>query len=73
MRTTINVSDDLLKEARSVYKTDNKSEMIGKALEDAVRFRKLQQFMDLKGDIEFDEKAINKLRSAELDESENIN
>ena len=43
--------------------------MVETALKDAVRFKKLQQFMKLKGNINFDEKALKKLRSAEINEN----
>ena len=71
MRTTINISENLIKEAEAIYKVNSRSETIENALKDAVRFKKLQQFMDLKGKIEFDEEAIRKMRSAEIEESEN--
>ncbi len=69
MRTTINISDDVIKETETVYKANSRSEMIEIALKDAVRYKKLQQFMKLKGKIEFDEESIKKIRSAEIEES----
>lgn len=71
MRTTLNISEDIIKEAEAIYKTKSRSEMVERALKDAIRFKKLQQFMKLKGNIEFDEKAIDKLRSAEIEETKN--
>jgi len=71
MRTTINISEYILREAEAVYKSKSRSEMIETALKDAVRYKKLQQFMKLKGNIEFDEKAIENLRSAEIEETKN--
>jgi len=66
MRTTINISDCIIREAEAVYETKSRSEMIETALKDAVRYKKLQQFMKLKGNIEFDIKAIENLRRAEI-------
>jgi len=71
MRTTLNLSEKIIKEAESIYDTSSKSEMVENALIDAIRFKKLKQFMKLKGEIEFDEKSIEKLRSAEIEESKN--
>ncbi len=71
MRTTINISEDIIKEAEAIYKTKSRSEMIETALKDAVRYKKLQQFMNLKGNIQFDEQAIKNIRSAEIEETKN--
>ncbi len=71
MRTTLNISEKLIKEAQSIYSTNSKSEMVERAIKDAVRFRKIQKFMKLKGKIEFDEKSIAKLRRAEIAETKN--
>lgn len=71
MRTTLNISEDVIKEAEAIYKAKSRSEMVETALKDAVRFKKLQQFMKLKGNIEFDEESIERLRSAEIEEAEN--
>jgi Arc/MetJ family transcription regulator len=68
MRTTLNLSENIVKEAETIYKAKSKSEMVEMALKDAIRFKKLQQFMKLKGNIEFDEKAIKDIRSAEIEE-----
>lgn len=71
MRTTLNISEDVIKEAEVIYKAKSRSEMVETALKDAVRFKKLQQFMKLKGNIEFDEESIERLRSAEIEETKN--
>ncbi|MFW5980583.1 MAG: type II toxin-antitoxin system VapB family antitoxin [Halanaerobiaceae bacterium] len=70
LRTTLNISEDLIKETESIYNAKSKSEMVEMALKDAVRFKKLQKLMDLKGNIDFDEKAIAKLREAEIEENQ---
>lgn len=62
MRIILNLSEKIIKEAESIYDTSSKSEMVENALIDAIRFKKLKQFMKLKGEIEFDEKSIEKLR-----------
>ena len=71
MRTTLNISEEVIEEAKAVYKASSKSELVETALKDAVRFKKLQQLMQLKGKIEFDEKSIKDLRSAEIEETQN--
>lgn len=68
MRTTINISDDIVKETQALYNTTNKSNAIESALKDAIRFKKLQKLMELKGKLNFDEEAVNDLRRAEIDE-----
>lgn len=71
MRTTLNISEDVIKEAEAIYKTNSRSEAVETALKDAIRFKKIQQFMNLKGKLNFDEKAIEQLRSAEINETKN--
>ncbi len=70
MRTTINVSEDILKEAEMLYETNNRSKAVEEALKDAIRMKKLQHLMELKGKIDFviDSSDIEKLRSMEIDE-----
>ncbi|MBP2071254.1 type II toxin-antitoxin system VapB family antitoxin [Thermoanaerobacterium butyriciformans] len=70
MRTTINVSEDILKEAEMLYETNNRSKAVEEALKDAIRMKKLQRLMELKGKINFaiDSSDIEKLRSMEIDE-----
>ncbi len=71
MRTTINIAEEILKEAEELYNTTNRSNAIETALKDAIRFKKLQMLMDLKNRIEFDEKTVEHLRRAEIDETNN--
>ncbi len=70
MRTTLNLSELIVKEVEALYGSKNRSKAVEKALEDAVRQRKLQAFMALKGQVEIDVEATKKIRKAELDENE---
>lgn len=69
MRTTINISENIIKEAEALYGTKNRSKAVENAIEDAIRFRKLKEFMQLKSKISFDEKEIKSLREKELSEN----
>lgn len=69
MRTTLNISDDVIRETEAVYKAKSRSEMVENALKDAVRYKKLQKLMKLKGKLEFDEASIKKLRRSEIAET----
>jgi Arc/MetJ family transcription regulator len=71
MRTTINVSDQVLKETEELYNTTNRSKAVENALKDAVRFKKLQMLIDLKGKLSFDVKSIASIRRSEIDETDN--
>ncbi len=71
MRTTINLSDDIVKETESLYNANTRSKAIENALKDAIRFKKLQLFMQLKSKIHFDEEAMRNLREKEINETEN--
>lgn len=71
MRTTINISEELVKEAEALYETTNRSKAIESALADAIRYKKLQAFKQLKGKISFDEELLNNVRSMEMHEEEN--
>ena len=71
MRTTLNISEDLLKEAEAIYKTSNRSKAVESALRDAIRYKKIQELKQLKGKISFDEEYLKNIRSLELDETEN--
>jgi Arc/MetJ family transcription regulator len=71
MRTTINLSDDIIKETESLYNANTRSRAIENALKDAIRFKKLQLFMKLKSKIHFDEEAMRNLREKEINETEN--
>ena len=68
MRTTLNLPEQLVKEVESLYSTGNRSKAVEKALEEAVRQKKLKAFMDLKGNVSIDEAAIKNIRDAELNE-----
>lgn len=70
MRTTINISEEILKETEALYNTKNRSKAVENALKDAIRLKKLQLLMDLKGKLNFDEEKVEKMRSAEIDESD---
>ena len=65
MRTTINIDDQLIKEAEAIYKAESRSKSIEYALRDALRMKKMEQFRSLIGKIEFDEEAIRQLRDSE--------
>lgn len=70
MRTTINISDSVLRETMELYNAENKSQSIETALRDAIRQKKLQGLKSLKGKIEFNitKEDVESLRSLELDE-----
>lgn len=66
VRTTLNLTEKLVKEVESLYGSGNRSKAIEKALEEAVQFKKLKAFMDLKGRVALDEEAVRNIREAEL-------
>ncbi|NJD02354.1 MAG: DUF2191 domain-containing protein [Ruminiclostridium sp.] len=68
MRTTLNISGDLIKEAEAIYQTGNRSKAVENALRDAIKMKKLEAFKQLKGKIQFDTNSVDKLRSLENDE-----
>ncbi len=70
MRTTLNLSEDIIREVESLYDAGSRSKSVEMALQDAVRLKKLHAFMDLKGTLEIDEEAVKVLREAELGEDE---
>lgn len=70
MRTTLNLSEQLVREVESLYGNGNRSKAVEKALAEAVRLKKLEAFMNLKGRVSIDETAVNKIREAELTEHE---
>jgi metal-responsive CopG/Arc/MetJ family transcriptional regulator len=70
MRTTLNLSEQIIREVEALYGTENRSRAVEKALEDAIKQKKLQAFMALKGQVEIDEEAISIIRKAELAENE---
>ena len=69
MRTTLNISEDLIKEAETLYQTENRSKAVENALRDAIKMKKLESFKQLKGKIQFDTAtSVDELRSLENDE-----
>jgi len=68
MRTTINISEEIIKEAETLYNTKNRSKAVENAIKDAIRFKKLKEFIALKSKITFDEEYIKKIRDAEINE-----
>lgn len=65
MRTTINISDHIIKETETIYKANSRSKSIEMALQDALQQKKIEQLKEMIGKIEFDEKAILELREKE--------
>jgi Arc/MetJ family transcription regulator len=63
MRTTLNISDEVIREAEALYGYENRSRAVENALKDAIRIKKLEKFKNLKGRIHIDEDAVNKFRS----------
>jgi metal-responsive CopG/Arc/MetJ family transcriptional regulator len=68
MRTTLNLSELIIKEVEALYGSENRSRAVEKALEDAIKQKKLQAFMALKGKVEIDEEAVKRIREVETDE-----
>jgi Arc/MetJ family transcription regulator len=71
MRTTLNLSESIINETQKLYNTTNRSNAVESALKDAIRYKKLQNLMKLKGKIQFDDGYLEAQRRAEIDESEN--
>ncbi len=65
MRTTLNISDDVIKEVESIYPIKNRSKAIEEALKDAIKYKKIARLKSLKGKIEFEiePEDIEKMRS----------
>jgi len=70
MRTTLNISENIIREVERLYKTGSRSKSVENALEDAIRLKKIKAFMALKGNLDIDEEAVKRLREAELKENE---
>jgi metal-responsive CopG/Arc/MetJ family transcriptional regulator len=68
MRTTLNLSELIIKEVEALYGSENRSRAVEKALEDAIKQKKLQAFMALKGRVAIDEEAVKRIREVETDE-----
>lgn len=71
MRTTLNLSENIIKETQKLYNTTNRSNAVESALKDAIRYKKMQNLMKLKGKIQFDEEYLESQRRAEIDEFQN--
>ncbi len=65
MRTTINIDDQLIKEAEAIYKAESRSKAIEYAVRDAIQIKKMEQLRSLIGKVEFDEEAMRQLRDSE--------
>ncbi len=65
MRTTINIDDQLIKEAEAIYKAESRSKAIEYAVRDAIQIKKMEQLRSLIGKVEFDEEAMGQLRDNE--------
>ncbi len=65
MRTTLNISDDILKEVEEIYNKKNKSKAVEEALKDAIRNKRMSALKSLKKKIDFEVKPedIEKMRS----------
>ena len=72
MRTTLNISDNVINETQQLYNVKNRSNAVEQALKDAIRYKKLLKLMSLKGTIEFDDRYLEEQRSAEINETKNI-
>lgn len=70
MRTTLNISDDLVAETQAIYNTKNRSNAVEQALKDAIRFKKLQKLFALKGKVDFDEEYLEAQRRVETEAEE---
>jgi metal-responsive CopG/Arc/MetJ family transcriptional regulator len=68
MRTTLNLSELIIKEVEALYGSESRSRAVEKALEDAIKQKKLQAFMALKGRVAIDEEAVKRIREVETDE-----
>ena len=71
MRTTLNISDSVIRETEALYGSSSRSGSVESALKDAIKFKKLQNLMSLKGKIEFDGEYLEEQRRIELNEQEN--
>ncbi|MGI6669839.1 MAG: type II toxin-antitoxin system VapB family antitoxin [Acetivibrionales bacterium] len=66
MRTTLNISDDIIAETQALYDAKNRSNAVEQALKDAIRFKKLQKLFALKGKVDFDEEYLEAQKRAEI-------
>ena len=67
MRTTLNISQNVIKEAELFYGSENRSKAVEEALIDAIRMKRLQKFRELAGNLDFELESedIEKIRSQE--------
>jgi Arc/MetJ family transcription regulator len=63
MRTTLNISDDIIAETQALYDAKNRSNAVEQALKDAIRFKKLQKLFALKGKVDFDEEYLGSAKA----------
>jgi len=68
LRTTLNLSEQIVREVEALYGSGNRSKAVEKALEDAIKQKKLQAFVALKGKVTIDEEAVKRIRQAEIGE-----
>lgn len=68
MRTTLNLSEQIVREVEALYGSGNRSKAVEKALEDAIKQKKLQAFVALKGKVAIDKEAVKRIRQAEIGE-----
>lgn len=54
MRTTLNIPEDLIEEARSLLKFQSKTDTVIVALEELIRKKKVEQLKRLAGKVELD-------------------
>ena len=55
MKTTLNIPEDLIKEAMSLSKHKTKTETVIVALQEYVRQKKIEKIMEYQGKLQFDE------------------
>jgi len=67
MRTTINVSDDVLADILKLVNAKTKTEAINRALTDYVRIKRLEKLRGLRGKLNID-LDVEQLRELELNE-----
>ena len=64
MRTSMNIPQDLLVQAKKIGKTKTKTQVVIQALEEFIQKRKIIQLLDLKGSLseEYDYKILRQKR-----------
>jgi len=66
MRTTLNISENIIKETQKLYNTTNTSNAVECALKDAIRYKKMRNLINLKGKIQFDDEYLESQRRVEI-------